>query len=186
MKTLDYYKKRKQEVEQEHAKLAGTLAALRQERAAMEDQINAAIDADNLADVENLTAKETSLDNRIRATEKILERKKATDGVKADHAELITANNAEMKKYQDDCSAAMKAALKYHRQYIENLLKAAQIVQEANAIRDEYLQLDVVKNDTGSFDYVSAGFGGRLSVFDESVLKEINPEANVLQIRLLA
>ena len=155
MKKLEDFKKRSAESEQDIARLSMNLDALRQSRADLETQIIAAIDSDNNSIVEKLTEKESDLDNKIRAAEKILERKKET--ASPDPEEVAAANNAEMKKYQAEVSSLMKDAEKYRRQYYETIIRAAEIAQAARALRAEYRQLVDAYHDDNRFDTVHGG-----------------------------
>lgn len=176
MKKLNDFKKRKAEQEQEIDKLSGNLDALRQSRVDLEAQIIAAIDTDNLSVVDKLTEKETEMDNKIRAGEKILERKKET--AQLDPDEVAAANNAEMKKYQGDISDTMKEAEKHLRLYYETIIQAAEIAQNARQLRLEYLLLVGAEHDDYRFDTVHGGLKrGPFSNHEMDLMNGIKPNA---------
>ena len=179
MKKLNDFKKRKAEQEQEIDKLSGNLDALRQSRADLEAQIIAAIDTDNLSVVDKLTEKESELDNKIRAGEKILERKKET--AQLDPDEVAAANNAEMKKYQGDISDTMKEADKYLRLHYDALIRAAEIAQNARQLRAEYLLLVDASHDDYRFDAVHGGLKrGPFTNQEMELMNSIKPGAVIL------
>lgn len=176
MRKLEDFQKRKTEHEQELARLAGNLEKLNQQRSELDEQINAAIDAENLDTVERLTAKETELDNRIRAAEKIMERKREKSGISLEEA--AAANNTEMKKYQEEISAAMKDAEKYQRLHFESLIRAGEFVQAARSVRADYLQLVGARDDNGAFDTVRGGLSrGSFDSREREIINAIKPGA---------
>ena len=177
-RNVDFFKQRKAEEEQEQARLSANLDELKNGRAALDEQINAAIDAGNLSDVEKLTVKAKEQDIRIQAAERILKRKKETSLV--NRAEITAANDEEMKSFQADIDATMKAAEKHRRIFLENLIKAGEIVRVANDTRNEYLSLVGVYNTDDSFTMVHGGLDERLSWKDEEIANDIKPEGNVL------
>ena len=175
-KNIEYYRKKIAEMNQEQEKLSGNLDNLKQQRARLEDDIDAAIDADELGKVDALTAKETELDNRIRTAEKILERKR--EKAAFDLAEIAAANNGEMKKFRDDCLAAISTAEKYRRMYFENLVKAGKIVQEANEVRDEY---KTIAGTSDGFDTISVYFSRFYTEEERCFIRDnFSPEAIAL------
>lgn len=153
-KNIEYFRKRKVEQEQEQAKLAANLDKLRQERDALEQQINLAIDQDRLSDVDKLTEKEAVIDNKIRAAERIVARKAETAVVDLD--EIREASNAETLKYQAKVTDMINEAKKHQRMYYETLIKAGEIVHAANDVRAEYVQL--AGGDDESFTCVHANY----------------------------
>lgn len=181
MKDLDYFRKLQAAGRAEIDKLSGTLDKLRQDRAALEEQITAAIDAEELDKVERLTAKESELDNRIRAAEKILERKR--EKTTLDRDELAAANNAAMQKGQAAYNAVMEDANRLKTQYFKKLLEAAEIVTDARNTRSGYLTLAGVENPhritghNGDFKYVTAGITIPLSNADKQIIAGIAPDA---------
>ena len=174
MRAIEQIKKRKEEQEKEIAERAAALDKLKQQRAALEETINAAIDADDLAEVDKLTAQESALDNRIRAAERVLERKRETASV--NRVEIVAANNDDMRKYQGKTSAAFAEAEKCRRQYYENLIKAGEIIQEANAVRLEYLNLAGAMDTDSEFDSVHIGYRKPLDAWDREALNAIRPD----------
>ncbi len=169
-KNIEYFRKKIAEMNQEQAKLSGNLDNLKQQRARLEDEIDAAIDADELGKVDALTAKETELDNRIRTAEKILERKR--EKATFDREELAEASNSEMRKYRDDCLALINTAEKYRRMYFESLIKAGEIVKVANAVRDEYKE---IAGTSEHFETINLHFQRFLSPDDRHFIMSISP-----------
>lgn len=179
MKKLEDFKKRAAESEQDISRLSMSLDALRQNRADLETQIIAAIDSDNTSIVEKLTEKESDLDNKIRAAEKILERKK--EMARPDPEEVAAANNAEMKKYQGDFSDTMKEADKYLRLHYDALIRAAEIAQNARQLRAEYLLLVDASHDDYRFDAVHGGLKrGPFTDQEMDLMNSIKPGAVIL------
>ena len=182
MKNLEYFQKKQAEATLEIENQAKSLESLQQKHAELEEQINAAIDAERLEEVERLTAKETEIDNRIKAAEKILERKKARNTMPPE--EMAAASNAEMEIYQKRCDSIMEEAQKIRRQYLSKLLEAAKIVNEARSIRLGYLQLADIDTrnrwkgaNVRGFDNVSVRFPEQLTGIDGEILRSIQPDA---------
>ncbi len=174
MKTLDYFRKRKADHEKTMEQLALNLERMKQNRAALESEINTAIDYDDMATVEMLTEKETEIEVKILAAEKFLERKSATFHLERE--ELITANNAEQENYQAKIDPLMENARKYHRKYVDCLLNAGKIVEQAANTRDEYLTLaGGPGRDDASFSCARGGFGEMITPFDQAIANEIEP-----------
>ena len=181
MKNLDWFKKRKADLEKEMENFSSKLTELQQNRTAIEEQINAAIDSGDYASVDKLTAKETDLDTRIRAAEKILERKKEMCSFPREA--VIEASNAEMKRYQTQITGKMGEADKYHKLYFQKLIEAGEIAKEANDIRQDYLYLAGMDRDlSGEFESIHAGFapGHPLSVPEINVIRSIRPDGLML------
>ena len=181
MKVADI-KKKQESAARELEKLGADLAGLKDQRAALADEINIAIDADDFAKVEKLTAQMTGIDNKIRAAELIISRKKETGAVK--HEEIIGANNIEMKEWQkriDKAQAAADAALNDH---LVKLLEVAALVNQAWTARAEYVQLIPgiedpfsVNAQTGLFDVPMCRIdSGKCKVWREP-LQAIRPDA---------
>ncbi len=157
---LDEFRKRKEARDKELEKMTVNLEKLRFDLDEIESEINAAIDAENLSLVEQLTAQETEIEHRIKAAEKILDRKREKSAVSPE--EVISANNADMQKYQSQVDDLMKAADKHRRAYYETLIRAGELVGEAIDVRDEYGKF--LEEDSMSFSHlktVHAVYSGR-------------------------
>ena len=172
-RNVDFFKQRKAEEEQEQARLSANLDELKKGRAALDEQINAAIDAGNLSDVEKLTVKAKEQDIRIQVAERILQRKKETSAVK--RSDIIAANDEEMKEYQADIDAALKAAEKGRRVYLENLIKAGEIMESANQRRIEYCSLAGVYETDESLSMVHVGIIEDYSWKEQEIANSIKP-----------
>jgi len=181
MKDLEYFKKKQAEADAEIAKLSGNLVKLQQERDALEEQINAAIDAGELDKVDRLTAKETELDNRIKAAEKVIDRKKATSLFSRE--EIQSANNSEMDKYQRKYDDLIRDAEKIKQQYLAKLLDAFSVKDKAEEAYHGYLSLageDISQPWIGDniLGYNRLNIG-KIVLTDEDMdkLEQIRPEA---------
>lgn len=187
MKYLDWFIKRKEEVDQEIAKLSGNLDRLNENRQALEEQIAAAIDEEKLSVVEKLTAQEAELDNRIRATEKIMARKKEKSTF--DREELAAAWNDELQKYQNNYNSTMDEALELKRQYYKKIFEAAKVVAESRGRRIDYLKFANVKLPNGGnysydqeicilgFKTIQAKIHKHFRPEDEEMIRGIDPDA---------
>ncbi len=137
MKDLEYFRKQQQKSEREQEKLSSDLNKLRASRADLEEQINAAIDVDNLSAVEKLTAKQAEIDNRITATEKIISRKQETSCFSRE--EIAAANNDEMESFQRQINRLFTETEEARKAYLSKLITAAGVINTAWGKRAEYL-----------------------------------------------
>ena len=119
MKTIKDFQKLREQLESELQKMSANLDRLNESRQALEEQIAAAIDEEKLSAVEKLTAQEAELDNRIRAAEKILARKKEKAAI--DREELAATWNDELQKDQNNFNSVMAEAQEIKRQYFKKL-----------------------------------------------------------------
>lgn len=156
---IDEFKKRMEARAKEIEKMTGNLEKLRSDLDEIESAINAAIDAENLSLVEQLTVNESEIEHRIMAAEKILERKREKSAVPPE--EVISANNADMQKYQKQIDDLMKTADKQRRAYYETLIHAGEIVGEALNTRNEYLEISESSISSDLLKAVHAGYTGR-------------------------
>ena len=185
MKMLEWFIKRKAEADQELAKLSGGLDKLNDSRQVLEEQIAAAIDEEKLSVVEKLTAQEAELDNRIRAAEKILERKKEKSSFNRE--ELAAAWNDELQKSQEDYNSTMAEAREIKRQYFMKILEAAKVVAESRGRRLDYLKFANAKLPNSSpyeqeicnldFKTINATISKRFTSEDEEMIRGIDPDA---------
>ncbi len=185
MKDLNYYKKRKEESTAEQAKTAAELDSMRQNLAALDEEITAAVDAENLDLVADLNAQKMKLSNRIQAAEMIAARKKEKGAFSRE--EVAAANNDEMKRLQDEYNTAMETADKLHLDYIRALIVAAEIMQKAKNVRAEYLALvgtkeiqDVSNQGNSDFKKVCGSYDGQLTFKENETVNKMRPGAVVL------
>ncbi len=181
MKATDF-KKRMESAEKELERLSGELDGLKQQRATLDVEITAAIDADDFGKVEKLTAKHSESDNRIRAAELIISRKKETSA--ANRPELIAANNAEMQDFQKRIDKAQAAADDTLREYFRKLLEVAALVNQAWITRAGYVSIlpgiedpTTTNAQTNDFAGVSCAIRWNRTPENEAVLKSIAPDA---------
>ena len=155
MKAADF-KKQMDAAARELERLSGDLAALKAQNVTLSDEINSAIDADNYSLVEKLTAKQTELNNKIRAAELIVARKKETGAVS--RAEIAKASNSEMLEIQKKIDKAQSAANEAYKDYLRKLLDVAALVNQAWNVRAEYLVLIPGITDPYSYSAETTGF----------------------------
>ena len=172
---IDEFRKRKEARAKEIEKMTGNLEKLRFELDEIETAINAAIDSENLSMVEQLTEHESEIEHRIKAAEKILERKREKSAVSPE--EVISANNEDMQKYQKQIDDLMKTADKQRRAYYETLIHAGEIVGEALSIRNEYLDISESSISSDSLKEVHAGYTGRpFGTYEVEYINGIAPD----------
>lgn len=181
MKVSDF-KKKQETAAKDLDRLAADLAGLKDQRAALAVEINAAIDADDFGKVEKLTAQQTGIDNKIRAAELIIARKKETSAV--DPAEIAAASNAEMMDFQKKIDKAQNAADDVLREYFRKVLDVAALVDQAWNVRADYLRLipgiedPTTRNiQTNDFEGVSCKIRIDRKPETDAMLQEIRPDA---------
>ena len=187
MKISDF-KKRQETASRDLEKLSADLAGLKDQRAALAVDITSAIDADDFARVEKLTAQQSALENRIKAAEMIIARKQETSAVNP--AEVAAASNAEMMDYQKKIDKAQAAADDILRDYFRKVLEIAALVEQSWKTRADYLRLLPGIEDPTTDNIQTKGFNGvshKVRKVDrnaeiDAILTDINPDA----LRLLS
>ena len=181
-KNVEYFQKRKADSEAETVRLENDIANLKAQYNDYESQINDAIDSGNLSAVEKLTAKQTEVENRIKATQKIIDRKTSAAVLTVD--EVAEAANAETAEYQNKIEKAEEAVLTAKKEYFKKVLAVAALVGEAWQTRAEYISLipgieDPTTNNvqTTAFDWVSHHIKWERDSETDELLKSINPNA---------
>ena len=184
MKAADF-KKQIDAAARELERLSGELAALKAQNVTLSDEINSAIDADNYSQVEKLTAKQTELNNKIRAVELIVARKKETGAVS--RAEIAKASNSEMLEMQKKIDKAQSAANEAYKDYLRKLLDVAALVNQAWNVRAEYLVLIPGITDPYSYSAETTGFESishnikwKRDPETDEIMTAINPDAPVI------
>lgn len=184
MKAADF-KKQIDAAARELERLSGELAALKAQNVALTGEINSAIDSDNYSQVEKLTAKQTELNNKIRAVELIVARKKETGAVS--RAEIAKASNSEMLEMQKKIDKAQSAANEAYKDYLRKLLDVAALVNQAWNVRAEYLVLIPGITDPYSYSAETTGFESishnikwRRDPETDEMMTTINPDAPVI------
>lgn len=174
-------RKKQETVAKELDRRSADLKDLMAKRDALSEEINSVIDADDLPRVEKLTAQLTVLENKIRAEELTIARKKET---LVNPTEIATASNEEMKEWQRKAEKAQAAADNAFNDYLRKLLDAASIVVQAWDARAEYIKLIPGIEDPYSINAQTTDFNGvgcsiewgRYKEWDEHLLA-INPDA---------
>lgn len=184
MKAADF-KKQIDAAARELERLSGELAALKAQNVALTGEINSAIDSDNYSQVEKLTAKQTELNNKIRAVELIVARKKETGAVS--RAEIAKASNSEMLEMQKKIDKAQSAANEAYKDYLRKLLDVAALVNQAWNVRAEYLVLIPGITDPYSYSAETTGFESishnikwKRDPETDEIMTAINPDAPVI------
>ena len=184
MKAADF-KKQIDAAARELERLSGDLAALKAQNAALTGEINSAIDAGNYSQVEKLTAKQTDLNNKIRAAELIVARKKETGAVSRE--EIAKASNSEMLEMQKKIDKAQSAANEAYKDYLRKLLDVAALVNQAWNVRAEYLVLIPGITDPYSYSAETTGFESishnikwKRDPETDEIMTAINPDAPVI------
>lgn len=185
MKTIKDFQKLREQLESELQKMSANLDRLNESRQALEEQIAAAIDEEKLSAVEKLTAQEAELDNRIRAAEKILARKKEKAAI--DREELAATWNDELQKDQNNFNSVMAEAQEIKRQYFKKLFEAAKVVAESRGRRLEYLKFanaglpnsNPYTQELYNLDFktIDATISKRFTSEDEEMIRGIDPDA---------
>ena len=180
--TVSDFQKRIAAAEKDLARIAADLDELRNQRAALAEGINTAIDTDDFSAVEQLTEKQTALDNKIRAAEMILERKREKGAVPA--AEIVAAANVETAAYQKQINKLQAEATAARLDYLRKVLAAAELLEQAWKARAEYAALipgiedpQTYNAQTRDFETVSHSIHWNRCPEDETLLKSITPDA---------
>lgn len=182
MKVSDF-KKKQENAAKELERLAADLAGLKDQRDALSVEITNAIDADDFAKVEKLTAQQSGLDNKIRAAELIIGRKQETSAVSL--VEIAAASNAEMMDFQKKINKAQNAADDALREYFRKVLDVAALVDQAWNVRADYIRLvpgiedpTTTNVQTNDFDGVSGHIRPiQRTPETDKMLTEIRPDA---------
>ena len=186
MKLMDLLK-RKETAEKELEQISGNLDGLKEQQAALADQITGAIDSNDFALVEELTAEQAKIENKIKATKLILDRKTGTGTL--DPEEVKAANNAEMKEYQKKIDKAQGIADDARREYFRKQIEVAALIGQAWQARADYISLipgienpHTINAQTTDFDSVKTPFVWNRNREEEEIINEIRPDGLALMV----
>ena len=139
MELIEKYEAKKQKTEHDIIERQKQIDNLKDQLAALENDIFAAIDADSLDDVERLTRSKYDLQLRIDSAEMINKRKTESGGVSPEEAQA--AWDEDLEKRQKAISAKSDRANKLLQDAVRAAADLAQEVTTAESIRARYARL---------------------------------------------